>query len=433
MKIAVWHNLPSGGGKRALYHHVKGLVARGHAVEVWCPATAERDYLPLSAFALEHRVAYARPPYPRWPWNRYAAWRCFKREFEAIDAHCRACAQKINAGGFDVLFAGNCIDTAVAPIARHVRVPSLLYNQEPQRWLYEARPELPWIAPPAGAARRSLPHRLNQWLMDHDALARLRASAREERESAAAFDLMLANSAFSRESILRAYGLDSKVCYLGIDADLFRVNDGGREPYIVGLGGLQLHKGIETAIAALATVPAARRPKLIWIGNLVDGGYETKMRQMAREGGVALEVRHLISDAELVDCLGRAAMMIYTSQLEPFGFAPLEANACGTPVVAVAEGGVRETVIDRVNGLLLPDRDAAALGAAILELLDQPELARRLGRTGAENVRRSWTWEKSVERLEHHLFSLVRREEVPCLPHPVPVEENHFASAASLA
>src|SRR5229473_3089346 len=56
MKIAIWHNLPSGGGKRALYDHVRGLVARGHEVEGWCPPTADRSYLPLSTIVPEHVV-----------------------------------------------------------------------------------------------------------------------------------------------------------------------------------------------------------------------------------------------------------------------------------------------------------------------------------------------------------------------------------------
>src|SRR5260370_35177388 len=54
MKIAVWHNLPSGGGKRALYYHVRGLVEKGHSVEAWCPSTSDRNYLPLSEVITEH-------------------------------------------------------------------------------------------------------------------------------------------------------------------------------------------------------------------------------------------------------------------------------------------------------------------------------------------------------------------------------------------
>ena len=56
MKIAVWHNLPSGGGKRALYYHVRGLVERGHELACWSLDTAGQSYLPLSEFAPERIV-----------------------------------------------------------------------------------------------------------------------------------------------------------------------------------------------------------------------------------------------------------------------------------------------------------------------------------------------------------------------------------------
>src|SRR5438270_5425310 len=46
MKIAIWHNLPSGGAKRALHDQVVGLKARGHELEVWCPSSADPNYLP---------------------------------------------------------------------------------------------------------------------------------------------------------------------------------------------------------------------------------------------------------------------------------------------------------------------------------------------------------------------------------------------------
>src|SRR6476620_3082634 len=54
MRIAIWYNLPSGGAKRALYRHVRGLLERGHEVEAWCPPSANRDFLPLADLIPEH-------------------------------------------------------------------------------------------------------------------------------------------------------------------------------------------------------------------------------------------------------------------------------------------------------------------------------------------------------------------------------------------
>ena len=74
------------------------------------------------------------------------------------------------------------------------------------------------------------------------------------------------------------------------------------------------------------------------------------MRSLAESHEVTFDARRSIDDSELVETLNRATAMVYAPRLEPFGLAPLEANACGLPVVAVAEGGVRETIIDGVNG-----------------------------------------------------------------------------------
>jgi hypothetical protein len=56
VRIAVWHNLPSGGGKRALVDQVAALQARGHHIESWCPPSADQDFLPLGQLIPEHVV-----------------------------------------------------------------------------------------------------------------------------------------------------------------------------------------------------------------------------------------------------------------------------------------------------------------------------------------------------------------------------------------
>ena len=56
MRIAVWHNLPSGGAKRALHDQVRGLVGRGHVVESWCPPTADQEFLSIGQLVPEHVV-----------------------------------------------------------------------------------------------------------------------------------------------------------------------------------------------------------------------------------------------------------------------------------------------------------------------------------------------------------------------------------------
>ena len=89
----------------------------------------------------------------------------------------------------------------------------------------------------------------------------MRVQAREEAVNAHAFDRILCNSRFTRESILRIYGREARVCYLGIDTDAFRPTGAAKEGYVIGLGTFGHHKGIDIAIRAVATIDPAARPR----------------------------------------------------------------------------------------------------------------------------------------------------------------------------
>lgn len=401
MRIAVWHNLPSGGGKRALYDHVRGLVERGHSVEAWCSSAADRVYCPLSDWVREHVVDVSCAPdgRPTSGWFRLCGQTLTR--LSAVDRHCRICAEEIGRGGFDLLLANTCKFLYVPPIARYVQIPAVLYLQEPNRRLYEALPTLPWVALEARAGWWRSPTYLSRRLGDSIRTRLRRIQAREELASARAFASVLVNSCYSRESVLRTYGLDARVCYLGVNIGLFRDSRKPREDLVVGIGAFGRHKNIDFVIKAISLLDRPR-PQLTWIGNDADEIYLKELVELAKSTEVDFQPRLKISDLELVDVLNRASMMAYAPRLEPFGFAPLEANACGLPVVAVSEGGVRETVIDGLNGLLVEHRPRA-MAVAIQRLLDNPHYARQLGERGCKLVAEQWTVDHSVDRLEHKL------------------------------
>jgi glycosyltransferase involved in cell wall biosynthesis len=408
MKIAVWHNLPSGGGKRALYYHVRGLVKRGHEVSCWSLDTADQSYLPLSEFAPERILPTdlkerTRTGLTAWlaPWYTAAVGR-----MQAFDEACKRCAEEINAGQFDLLFANGSIGYHVPFIMRHLRMKKVLYLQEPGRFLYEAWPILPWVSSAPDDLKTSLfgPRKL---LANYPNLQTLRLQAKQEWLNVQACDRVLVNSYFSRESVLRAYGIEAHVCYLGVDRTLFRNLGLGRERFIVGLGSLDPIKRIDLALRAVALLPEPR-PLLVWIANSGSESYRNTISELARSLSVALRIQMAISDSELVATLNKAALLLCTSRLEPFGFAALEANACGLPVVGVAEGGIRETVKDGVNGFLV-EPDAEGLARAIDKLLRNPSLAKQMGEAGIANVRQSWDVEESIDRLETNLLQVANK------------------------
>jgi glycosyltransferase involved in cell wall biosynthesis len=403
MRIAVWHNTLSGGSRRALYYYVRGLIERGHEVECWCPSTANRSYLPLKNLAPERVIPFdaslAAPA--------GLAGRSVKvlGRMRRMDKICRQAAQEIQSGGFDLLFATTCFCYYMPFIVRHLNIPKVTYLQEPFRYFYEASPTLPWVGRILNGDS-SLGARTRSFIADQLKLQGIRIQARREWLNAHACDALLVNSYYSRESVLRAYGCEAKVCYLGIDTTLFCNQRRPREHFIVGLGAFTSAKRIELAIQSIALLPEPR-PPLIWIGDAGAADYAEAMRRLAASLGVNFETRMLVSDEEVVETLNRAALLIYTSRLEPFGLAPLEANACGAPVVAVAEGGVRETIKDGLNGFLV-DSEPRAIAQAIARLLQDAALARDMGERACQYVQREWNLEKSVDRLEGNLLQVVR-------------------------
>lgn len=125
------------------------------------------------------------------------------------------------------------------------------------------------------------------------------------------------------------------------------------------------------------------------------------MEALAESRGVSLTIKRRITDRELAALLNRTELLLYTSRLEPFGYAPIEANACGAPVVAIAEGGVREVVIDGVTGILC-DRDTEQLSAAIEKLIKDSALARELGENGARIAPERWSSKTATDTLLSH-------------------------------
>ncbi len=404
MKIAVWHNLPSGGGKRALYHHVKGLVERGHLIESWCPPTADQSYLPLGNLVSEHIVPLkVTPPARKLSARIRATLDPVAPSLGAMDEHCRACAKQIEEGSFDVLFANSCWMFGTTAIARFVSAPGVLYLQEPFRRLYEAMPNSPWAALPAFGWKHFSLRQAALRLKDARLCAGRRLLVREEINNAKAYRRILVNSVFSRESVARAYGIDSKVCYLGVDAHRFPWSDAPRKKQVISVGILGYAKGADRVIRALACISPEKRPSLLWIGNASDPKYREDVERLALEKGVSFVFREMVSDAELVRSLQESFASIYLARLEPFGYAPLEANCCGLPVIGIAEGGIRETVEDGVNGFLVQTTNPEEIAAALLKLIEQPDLAERMRQQARKIAEEKWAIDGATLRLEREL------------------------------
>jgi D-inositol-3-phosphate glycosyltransferase len=89
-----------------------------------------------------------------------------------------------------------------------------------------------------------------------------------------------------------------------------------------------------------------------------------------------------------------ADVFVTTPWYEPFGITPLEAMACGTPVIGANVGGIKYSVRDGETGYLVPPKDAEALGERLAYLLRRPQLLRRFSQQAIEHVNRQFTWKR---------------------------------------
>jgi glycosyltransferase involved in cell wall biosynthesis len=386
--IGVWTNLGSGGGQRALYDQVHGLVARGHAVEVWAPPTADRSMLDVGALAPYHVVPFSK--WPRRLADRLTPPFDLPARIEAMKGHSQQVAREMSDAGCEIVFSATCQYFAAPPVARYASVPTVLYLQEPRRALYEALPDNPWQLEGGKEARPTTRQRFSG-IVDTE-LRRLQV--REEVINASSFGSILVNSYFSMESVSRAYGLASSVCYLGVDIDEWTPTDpAARRHGVIGIGTFQFPKRIELVIDAMALLPQPA-PPLHWVGNGADPRYLSELERRAR--GKRVDFRPHIG------LLAQASVYCNAARLEPFGYGPLEAGAARLPVVAVAEGGLRESVIHDVNGLLAPS-NAEPFAAALQSLLVDPPRRQRLGDAGRKLVEERWSLTAATRGLESAL------------------------------
>lgn len=162
-----------------------------------------------------------------------------------------------------------------------------------------------------------------------------------------------------------------------------------RRHRLAAAGRLVPRKGFDLAIAALAAVPDAELSIAAGPDADVSADPEAqRLTDLARTHGVADRVRIGRIPRERMPDFWRAAdLAVFTPTYEPFGISAIESMACGTPVVASAVGGLLDTVIDGVTGVLVPRRSPAAVAEAVRRLLDDDGRRTGFGMSAADRIR----------------------------------------------
>jgi glycosyltransferase involved in cell wall biosynthesis len=403
MRIAIYDNLPPGGAKRAAYELGRRL-AREHDIDLYQLTTTSRDAFDLSP-DVRHVFRYRFAPLFGLLNQRLARGHLAPRSLTMLAPlralHARI-ARDMKARGYAIVLAHTDAMT---------QSPYLLRWLPPGVGVYYCQEALRVTREPAilaehrrGLRRSPEPIATLRVLEDRWVLPRWQRADLETVRRASA---ILVNSHYSREQVMAAYGREATVAYLGVDEDLFSPQPTGRrDPEVLSVGSPIALKGHDLTVQALSQVPAAIRPRLRVVAS--PSADRDALAVTARRLEVEIAFDSQLSDGDLAARYRRALATVCASRMEPFGLTALESMACGTPVVAIKEGGYLETVVDGETGLLV-DPTAAAVAAAIASLASNPAEVDRLGQQARAHVLRGWTWAQSARRLEDILAGLARR------------------------
>ncbi len=242
-------------------------------------------------------------------------------------------------------------------------------------------------------------------------------------------DCIIAECPQDREDLLRLYDADEDrmaVVPCGFDAEEFapmsraaarqQLGLAQDEFIVLQLGRLVPRKGIDNVIRAIGCLPPETPARLLVVGGDASTAEEARtpeiarLRQVARDCGVAdrVEFTGHRQRRELRRYYAAADVFVTTPWYEPFGITPLEAMACGTPVIASRVGGLQHTVQDGLTGYLVPPRDPAALAQRLAEVQQNRLHAAALGRAGMRRARAHYTWERVTDELVE-IYEAVRQ------------------------
>jgi glycosyltransferase involved in cell wall biosynthesis len=391
MKIAVFHNQPSGGARRALVGFCREL-SRRHLVDVFRLESADRSLLEDESAHTVTTLEYA--PLPSVRGGLWVNDLRRRRDLDRLRHVNWLAARQIDAGAYDVVLVDADRFTYAPYVLESLCTPSAYYCHHG-----------PWRADGVRRAPQGIYGRMRAlWHQPFASNLQARLQRDDQRLTRQAH-LLLTNSMHTRRRIEQEYGLEALVCPPGVDlppvANQTRRN-------LLSVGEIEAHKGHDLVVRAVAqlTVP---RPPLHIVGNACNPHEQQRLLKLAKALGVDMSIRVGISEQELGTEYEQAIAFLYGARQEPLGLSPLEAMAHSLPVVAVDEGGVRETVLHGITGLRVPP-EPSSFAYAVRGLLANPELRCEMGKHGRMLVESQWAWSIRARTLESALESMVEAD-----------------------
>lgn len=216
---------------------------------------------------------------------------------------------------------------------------------------------------------------------------------------------------------------------------------GEDEFVILQLGRMVPRKGVDNVIRAVALLQQqyGRQARLVVVGGNTVHPDPLATPELGRLMALAesLDIARSViftgqrSRDQLRDYYRAANVFVTTPWYEPFGITPVEAMACGRPVVGTAVGGIRTTVVDGETGYLVPPHDPHALAEKLMLLHQHPQLVQRMGWAGMRRAYRHFTWRNVVSRIAEVYESALDSTLEPTIPEGMQTLHAPFLAAAT--
>ncbi|SNS99165.1 hypothetical protein SAMN06265795_11153 [Noviherbaspirillum humi] len=200
--------------------------------------------------------------------------------------------------------------------------------------------------------------------------------------------------------------------HLGLDPNEF---------IVLQLGRMVPRKGVDNVIRSLALLRERHgiRARLLVVGgnaekiDTVNTPELGRLTEMAQSLGLkdSITFTGQRPREELRYYYSAANAFVTTPWYEPFGITPVEAMACGTPVIGAAVGGIKSTVIDGETGYLVPPNDPEAVAERLARLYRQPQLVRQLGNEGIRRAYQGYTWRSITQQIAACYEAMLERRQ----------------------
>ncbi len=364
MKIAIFHELHKGGARRGTNEFAFQLKKRGHIINLY---TIDRKN---SEEIKYYNNIYTYTFKPKlWKGHNWRA-KLYKDSLELLKLAIleKKIAADINKKGYDAVYVAASQYIESPFILHFIKTPTFFYCNDPYyRIIYEPglfkKENLNIVKIYYEYLNRFIRKFLDKWNIN---------KAR----------YIISISEFSNFLFNKAYGRKGDVVHYGVYTTFFSPSKIRKDIDLLFIGSYDYLDGYPFFQEVLIKMKISPKVRVIAFEN------------------------EWLSDKELLDIYRRTKILVAPAYNEPFGLVPLEAMSSGAVVVAVNEGGHKETIKNGVTGFLL-ERNPLIFARKLDELLKNPKLIVNMSVNARNDMVENWSWDKQGEKLEKLLLSKI--------------------------